>query len=47
MKISLLALPLLLALAALEFAFEIRQSPLVPARLTAPPSGLFLESVDY
>jgi tRNA pseudouridine(38-40) synthase len=23
------------------------QSPLVPARVTAPPSGLFLESVDY
>src|SRR5262245_5124444 len=23
------------------------QSPLAPARVTAPPSGLFLESVDY
>jgi tRNA U38,U39,U40 pseudouridine synthase TruA len=23
------------------------QSPLVPARVTVPPSGLFLESVDY
>jgi hypothetical protein len=23
------------------------QSPLEPARVTAPPSGLFLESVDY
>jgi tRNA U38,U39,U40 pseudouridine synthase TruA len=23
------------------------QSPLVPARVTAPPSELFLESVDY
>jgi hypothetical protein len=23
------------------------QSPLDPARLTAPPSGLFLESVEY
>ncbi|HEY7184649.1 MAG TPA: tRNA pseudouridine(38-40) synthase TruA, partial [Blastocatellia bacterium] len=23
------------------------QSPLDPARVTAPPSGLFLESVDY
>jgi DNA (cytosine-5)-methyltransferase 1 len=23
------------------------QSPLVPARVTAPPSGLFMESVDY
>jgi hypothetical protein len=23
------------------------QSPLEPTRVTAPPSGLFLESVDY